>query len=104
MFVLLSFLKILFIPVTFLLIGMTFLPPDTLYLVGGVVTGVVGLVVLFFSFKAGLIMIAIGVVMVAISVWIRKKIERESIAAAEAATETARRASMVMGLYIPPDK
>ena len=104
MFVLYSFLKLVAVPIALVLVGMMFTPIDALCLIIGALTGLVGAVTLFFSLKHGLILILIGGAMFALGLILRRKAEREGAAAAEAAAETARRASRAMGLQVPPDE
>ncbi|GAG20742.1 unnamed protein product [marine sediment metagenome] len=104
MFVTLSIVKILIAVCTLLLIGMMLIPAHALFLVVGGLTGLAGLVLLFFSPTIGLILIPTGGVMFAIGVGLRRRLERERTDDAEAARETSRRTSRMMDPYIPSDE
>jgi hypothetical protein len=103
MFVLYSLLKLLAVPIALILIGLVFLPADALYLLVGALTALAGLIVLFYSLKYGLTLLIAGGLLFAVGTALRKRIIRERLAAAEAVTEAARRASRVMDVHIPKE-
>ncbi|UCC29039.1 MAG: hypothetical protein JSU86_12635 [Phycisphaerales bacterium] len=104
MFSLLAVAKVLAVVFALLLFGMMLMPTHTLFLVVGGLSGLVGLVMLFFSPTTGLILIPTGGVMIAIGVGLRKRRQCERAESAKAAEETAHRTSRMMDAYIPSDK
>jgi len=103
MFVLGSLLKIVGVIVALILVGLILMPTDLLFLGMGAVTIVTGIVYLFAELWTGLMVAAIGAVLVLTGVWVRRTEEREREESIARAQTAATRVSRSMDVYLPPD-
>lgn len=103
MFVLGSLLKVVGVIVAFIVVGLILMPTELLFLGMGAVTIVTGGVYLFSELWTGLVIAAIGVVLVLIGVWVRRTEEREREKSIAKTQSAATRASRAMDLYLPPE-